>query len=241
MRIALVDDDAAQIETLCCLINRELDTLGDLNHKIRSFNSGEDFLASFKAGEYDLVVLDIYMGKLTGIEVAYRIRELDEHVLLAFCTSSNEYASESYEVGARHYLRKPITEDGISRMFRRLDLETIEKTRIVKLPDGKNVTLRKILYTEYSNHTVTVHLQDGESHRLRTSQGAVDALLMEHGFFHSPYKGITVSFFAVDTVLDDSVRLIDGTVLPITRRREKEFKAAYTKFRFDRMRKEVGA
>lgn len=240
MRIALVDDDKAQLELLCRLINKELDTLGDVNHKIYTFDSGESFLKDFATGSYDLVVLDIYMGELTGIEAAYRVRELDEHVLLAFCTSSNEYASESYEVGAKHYLRKPITEDGINRMFRRLDLETIEKTRIVKLPDGKNLTLRKILYTEYSNHAVTVHLQGGESHRLRTSQGAVDALLMEHGYFHSPYKGITVSFFAVDTILNDSVKLTDGTVLPITRRREKEFKTAYTKFRFDRMRKEVG-
>lgn len=241
MRIALVDDDKTQTELLCGYISKELSALGDSAYKITSFSSGEEFLKEFKVGAYDLVVLDIFMDELTGIDVAYRIRTEDEHVLLAFCTSSNEYASESYDVGARHYLRKPITEESVSKMLRRLDLDMIEKTRIVKLPDGKNIMLRKILYTEYDNHTVTIYIQGEEKHRLRISQSSIESILMEHGHFHSPYKGITVNFYAVEALSDDSLKLTDGTVLPVTRRRQKEFKEAYTKFRLNCMRKEVGA
>lgn len=157
MKVALVDDDYEQLEYLSKLVSNELSHLGDTLFKITKYKSGEDFLDNWEIGKFDLVILDIYMGKLTGIEVAYKIREQDEHVILAFCTSSNEYASESYDVGAKHYIRKPITPDSISKMFRRLNLDTIEKTRIVKLPDGHNVMIRNILYTEYENHVIIVY------------------------------------------------------------------------------------
>ncbi len=240
MRIALVDDDADLIEVLKGYIEEALSILGDAGYRITTFASGEAFLETFSENQYDLIVLDIFMGKLTGIEVAYRIREKDTHVMLAFCTSSNEYASESYDVGACNYLRKPISRQSIAGMFRRMDLETIERNRAVKLPDGKNVVLQKILYTEYENHVVSVYLKDAAAHRLRTSHAEIETLLMANGEFFSPYKGILVNLRAVESVSEDSCRLVDNTVLPITRRRQKEFKDAYNRFRFQLMRKEVG-
>ncbi len=241
MRIALVDDDKAQIELLKKCIGNELLSLGDKGYKISEFESGESFIASFEEGLYDLIVLDIYMGELTGMDVAYRIRSVDENVIIAFCTSSNEFASESYEVNAKHYLRKPITEESVSKMFRRFDLDLIEKNRVVKLPDGKSVMLRKILYTEYNNHSVNIYISGEPCHRIRISQGDLEELLLAHGHFCSPYKGTVVNFYAIDFLTDDSVKLLDGTALPLTRRRQKEFKDAYTRFRFNRMRKETGS
>ncbi|MBQ4648684.1 MAG: response regulator transcription factor [Clostridia bacterium] len=240
MRIALVDDEKTQKELLKTYIGKELSSLGDKGYKISEFDSGESFLESFKEGLFDLIILDIYMGKLTGMEVAYRVRAVDEHVIIAFCTSSNEFASESYEVNAKHYLRKPITEESVSKMFRRFDLDLIEKNRVINLPDGKSIMLRKVLYTEYSNHNVCIYSADEGCHRIRISQGSIEELLTAHGHFCSPYKGTVVNFYAVEFVSEDSVKLTDGTVLPLTRRRQKEFKDAYTKFRFNRMRKETG-
>ena len=49
---------------------------------------------------------------------------------------ANEYASESYEVGAHYYLHKPITESTVRRMMDRLEMELLEKLRAVTLPDG---------------------------------------------------------------------------------------------------------
>ena len=64
------------------------------------FSSGEEFFSRFTAGLYDLVVLDIFMGDLTGVDVARKIRETEHNVRLVFCTTSNDFASESYEVAA---------------------------------------------------------------------------------------------------------------------------------------------
>lgn len=241
MRVALVDDDELQLKTLTRLVDRELSSIGDTAHKINTYRSGEAFLASWECGLYDLILLDIYMGKLTGIELAYKIRETDPQVLLAFCTSSNEYASESFDVGAKHYLRKPITEDGIHKMFARLNLEEVEKNRITTLPDGHTVKLRNILYTDYSNHNVTVHIKYEKPHRFRISHTEVENHLMPHGYFYAPCKGIILNFYEVTSFdeKDGSFVLSSGEVIPVVRRKQKDAKEAYTKFLFQKMSKEV--
>ena len=240
MRIALVDDDEIQIELLSRLITDELNTLGDLAHSIHTYKSGEAFLADWQPGDFDLIILDIYMGAMIGVEVAYKIREQDEYVPLAFCTTSNEFASESYDVGANHYLRKPVNQESISRMFRRLNLKAMELTRTIKLPDGCTLLLRSILYTEYNNHTVTVYSQHEAPHRLRTSQTEIETMLFPCGYFCSPHKGLTVNFHSIHSLTDTDITLCDGTVLPLSRRKAKEVRENYKRFRLDQIRKEVG-
>ena len=98
MHIALIDDDPAQAATLRTHLEKELIGVGDVAHRITDFPSGEDFLATFEKEKFDLILLDIYMGGMNGVEAAYEIRKRDADVLLVFCTSSNEFASESFEV-----------------------------------------------------------------------------------------------------------------------------------------------
>ena len=239
-KIALVDDDAAQMAHLKTLFTKEMAFFGAGDCSVEEFHTGEEFLSVWKPDSFDLIVLDIYMGSLSGIDVARRIRQADEHVRLAFCSSSNEFAAESYEVNAQYYLQKPVTEAGIANMLRRLNLELIELTRTVRLPDGHPVILRKILYTNYANHVVTLYLKDDVPYRLRTSHAEIEALLMSHGYFFSPIKGMIVNFYEIVKLIDDTILISNGQTLPVTRRKIKEVKEAYTKFRFNKMRKEVG-
>lgn len=67
------------------------------------------------------------------MEVARRLRAGDGQVRLAFATSSNDFASESYEVGACYYLRKPFRPEGVRAMLERLDLEALERSRRLRL------------------------------------------------------------------------------------------------------------
>lgn len=239
MKIALVDDDLAQTQLLSKLISAELLSLHDMAHRLFVFHSGEEFLKSWKTGEYDLIVLDIFMNQLTGVDVARRIRETDENVRLAFCTSSNEFASESYEVNAQYYLQKPVTADSVHNLFKRLNLEVIALTQTVKLPDSHAVILRKILYTEYTNHIVTIYIKGEMPYRLRTSQADMEEILIPFGYFFSPVRGMIVNFHEVEKLAEDGFVLHDGTNIPVARRKYKEAKELYTKFRFNQMRKEV--
>ena len=110
MRIALVDDEIIQIQNLRNLLGAELQRiLPHVPHEIDSFSSGLSFLDHWEAGRYDIVVLDIFMGGITGVDVAKQIRLTDPNVKLVFCSHSNEFAAESYQVNAQYYLVKPAT------------------------------------------------------------------------------------------------------------------------------------
>ena len=143
MRIAIVDDDIQMCEQLRTLLN---EFLGD-SSEISDYRSGEEFLNAWETADFDLIILDIFMDKLTGMDVARKIRERDSNVKIVFSTTSNEFASESYEVNACYYLRKPFGRDKVKVMLDRLNLTEIEKMRTVKLPDGTSAILRNIIYS----------------------------------------------------------------------------------------------
>jgi DNA-binding LytR/AlgR family response regulator len=126
-------------------------------------------------------------------------------------------------------------------MLQRLNLELIQLEQTVTLPDGHNLILRRLLYTEYYNHVVTLHMKSGEPHRLRANHTTLEELLTPCGYIHSPSKGILVNFHEVSQCTEDSFTMSDGTVLPISRRKGKEIQTAYTKFIFQKMRSEVEA
>lgn len=240
MRIALVDDEITQIQHLQGLLTAELSTLmHHTPHKIDTFCSGLEFLARWKEGSYDVIVLDIFMGGMTGVEVAKQIRRTDVDVKLVFCSHSNEFATESYEVNAQYYLLKPATQGSIVNMLQRLNLDLIQRQQFVTLPDGHDVILRDVLYTEYYNHVVTICLKNAEPHRVRANHAAIEELFASCGFIHSPCKGMLVNFYEVTAATDDSFTMSDGTVIPISRRRNKEIQSSYIKFRFQKLRSEV--
>lgn len=123
LMIAIVHDDKALFESL----NTYLKGLLGNSTDITGFSSGEDFLDVQRENEYDLIILDIFMGRLTGMDVAKEIRRHDREVKIAFSTTSNEYASESYEVDACYYLHKPFGINRVKAILDRLDISQIKK------------------------------------------------------------------------------------------------------------------
>ena len=123
MQIAIVDDDKKETEYLRTALGSML------CGTVHTYQSGEAFLSAFSAGKYELIVLDIFMSGITGMDVARKIRETDKTARIVFCTSSNEFASESYEVGASYYLHKPLSEERLRAMLDRLNFSEMELMR----------------------------------------------------------------------------------------------------------------
>lgn len=240
MNFAIVDDEDIQLQRIKALIAEELTSQQqNTTHRIDLFHSGKVFLEHWAPGAYDVVILDIFMGGINGVEVAKKIRQKDEDIRLVFCSRSNEFAAESYQVNAQYYLVKPATKGSIANMLTRLNLQHMELSKALSLPDGHTVIARDILYTEYYNHVVSIHLKGGNIYRLRSSHTQMEELLTPLGYFYSPNKGIIVNFHEVNSVTDDSFTMSDGQILPISRRKNKEIRSAYTKFCFQKMRKEA--
>ncbi len=232
MKIAIVDDDVLETTHLLTSISAYMPP----ETRIDTFPSGESFLASFKPYSYDLVLLDIYMSGMLGVDAARAIREKDQEVCLVFCTTSNEFASESYDVNARFYLRKPITEEAIQRMFQRLDLAAIKHQHVLTLPGDKRVLLHSIYFTECSGHNITFHQEGGAPLTVRMTQKQLTELLAPYPRFVCCSKGIIVNLERTQGLNDDGFLLPDGRLVPISRRRLKDMKEAYTRLQFALLR-----
>lgn len=236
MKIAIVDDDRQLHDRL----KAYLDDLLAGSYEWLYYPSGEAFLSEWAPGMCDLVILDIFMGGLTGMEVAREMRRADREVKIVFCTTSNEFASESYEVNACYYLHKPLEKEQVKAMLDRVDLAQLERARTVQLPDGTAAVLRDIIYADCAAHYVTLHCRHGKSVRVRASLGDLERLLCAYPYFFCPSKGLIVNLYEVAAQGTDAFRMSDGSPIPISRRKAKEATEVYSSFLFDQLRKGGG-
>ena len=225
MKVALVDDRPEEIKRLLDILGRALPQA-----KLYTFSSGEVFLETWHTGEYDLILLDIFMDKMLGVEVARKIRETD--------STSNEFACESYEVGVNYYLQKPVSDASFGKMLEMIRFSQYEMSRFIRLPDGQRVVLRNIIFSEYHNHVITIHCKQGASLQTRMSQTDWEQILSDHSYFYSCSKGLVVNFHEIMKQEDNMFLMSDGTSLPISRRKAKDALEAFAQFRFEKMRKE---
>ena len=73
LRIAICDDRPEEREKLLCLLKQTL-----ILTVSTQFGSSEELLEVFRPGDFDLLLMDIYMNGMTGVEAVKRIREMDE-------------------------------------------------------------------------------------------------------------------------------------------------------------------
>src|ERR687883_614464 len=127
-RILLVDDEPDI--ALAFKIGLE-----DNGFKVDAFDNPSKALSNFKAGFYDLLLLDIKMPKMNGFEAYRRMKEIDRKVKVCFITASEMHYYEEIRkevfpmLGVRQLIRKPIKID---------DLVTILKEVIVSINNNNN-------------------------------------------------------------------------------------------------------
>jgi len=115
----LLVDDEPHIRKFVGLILRQFSVSAP-----KEAANGEEALELYAAQRYDLVLLDVNMPKLGGIDTLRRLRALDPHCVVVMLTSlvTRQVIEESAELGAVNYIRKDTPKDEISAALR----ETIE-------------------------------------------------------------------------------------------------------------------
>ncbi len=110
--IFLVDDQPAFLAALEKLLSR-------MQHRVRSFQSGEELLAVVEQDSPDLIILDLKMPGMDGIQVleALRIKAPDSLVVLLTAYGTVEDAVEAMKLGAYDFLIKTIDLDDVARVI----------------------------------------------------------------------------------------------------------------------------
>ena len=120
MNIAIVEDE----QTNANLLKEHLSRFAIENHteiNTSVFSTGVSFLNSYTP-IWDLILMDIEMPHINGIETARKIRERDSEVLIMFITQMAQYAIDGYSVNAVDYVLKPVNYYAFSLKLKHIQL-----------------------------------------------------------------------------------------------------------------------
>ena len=111
MKIAVCDDAAADLEQIIGMTERYFSDVG-IPCLISGFDNTEALIRSISMGEqYQLLLLDVMMDKMDGMELARWLRRTGCPADIVFISVNREMALSGYEVDAVRYLAKPLDTD----------------------------------------------------------------------------------------------------------------------------------
>lgn len=112
MRVIYVDDEKALLENFRITVE-ELEQIDSLS----MFDKSEDALKWAENHPVDVAFLDVEMPVINGIELAKRLKQLDENIRIVFVTAFEKYALEAFGVDAIGYLLKPYCVEDIEKQL----------------------------------------------------------------------------------------------------------------------------
>lgn len=232
LRIAVCDDDAAQLERVVDCVK----CWPAFDGSVSAFEGGDALLREAVFGDFDIYILDIIMPGRDGIDIGAELRAQGETGEIIYLTSSNEFAADSYEVGAFFYLLKPVD---CERLHKVLDAaaEKLRRRResciLVSTKTGeRRILLDELLYVERVGRFLRYYCTDGvvDSQTIRVSfRTAVEELLRDSRFCLGGASYL-LNFQHVAGVDGQFVLLDNGSSVALPRASASGFKLAWGKY-----------
>lgn len=222
-RVAIVEDEADAARQL----QENLQRFGRENAipvQVDLFSDGAKLVGEYRHA-WDLLLMDIDMPVMNGLETARTIRETDPDVLIIFITNLAQYAIQGYEVDALDYILKPVNYFALAMKMKRA-------LRVLRASDGGALMLRRngdllrmplsrIYYVESFNHSLKYHTADGELATTGSQTlASLEKELVPQGFMrcHNCYL---VNLRYVDGIRGNVLSVM-GEELPISRNRRHD-------------------
>ena len=229
-RVAVIEDVQDEVNRL----KRYFENFSaecSVDFQITPFNSAESFLAHYRP-VYDLVLMDIMLPGMNGMDAAGELRQLDQTVTLIFITNMANFAVHGYEVDAFDFIVKPVSYSQFTlkmkRTLKHLSQISMEKDIVLTLPN-QIVRLRssQIYYIESQGHRILYHTSTGVYDiygSMKDTEASLDPQL-----FARCNNGYLVNMNYV-TAIDGTTVTVHDEQLVISRPRRKAFIEQLTKF-----------
>lgn len=234
MTIALIDDSANDLETLyeyVCRYCRE----NKIHSHIEKFTNELLFLNSMEKVTYNLVFLDIYLKRATGIQIAKKIQEQDGKCQIVFTTNSTEHAVKAFSLHALDYLVKPYAYERLKDTMEHYEAVADKFSHYIELKEGRRYTrilLSDIIYTDYHNHYIQVHTTSCVI-RSYMSFSEFLPMLSPYPQFLWCYRNCTVNMDHVERFDNKEFTLDNNERMPISKARRQEIMQTYSNYIFD--------
>lgn len=202
LHLGICEDDSNDLNHLLSLLSTE-----KIEINIKTFSSAEELLNEYKTGDFDLLLMDIYMAGMSGIDAIQKIRELDSAVTVVLISSSTDYAMEAYRLQVTRYLEKPVQSTDLHQVLQRCLLEKASKPSFHFIHEYKeqSIPLDDILYFEQSGRKLLIHRDNLPVLSITGKLDQLEWQLSDHPFFRC-HKSFYVNLSHV-ALLENELRV----------------------------------
>lgn len=234
VRVAIVEDE----KELHDYYGKMMKAWGDARNirlTITFVESAEEYL--FQYGEqntFDIILLDVCMKAMNGMELAHEIRKSDRNVQIVFLTGKAEYVFEGYEIGAVRYLIKPVEEGELAKALDAC-MEKLESSRedyfAIKYY-GENLRLSRseIMFVKVEGHYLQMQTVD----RVYEWKASLKEMLskLDPARFVMANRSAVVNLEFVNKITREECFLENGEAIPVSRGAYGPLNDAFMKYFF---------
>ncbi|XCP85187.1 LytTR family DNA-binding domain-containing protein [Roseburia hominis] len=219
IRIALVEDNEELLKREVEIIKAGWECKEEM--EVLTFSRAEPLIAALEAGEeYHILVADIGLPSMNGIELGKWLRARDAQIPLIYLTAYDCYALEGYEVEAYQYVMKEQMEVRLPFYLNKLGNRMVDRREkywyLERVGEMTRVPRADVMYIKKDGKYVEFTTRSGK-YRKRES---LDAVWQEaEGFpFMKIERGYIINASHMQRIVDNNIVMVDGTVLPVSRR-----------------------
>ncbi len=229
--VAIVDDEAvirSKVKEYFAAYESERG-----NHMmLTEFAAGEELLKVYqeKQHPFQIIIVDVELPGINGVETAMRIRRMDKEVCILFLTAYEAYAIDAFETDAIGYLMKPVNYVRLKALISKAIIQIDYVTELHQAArryltvtckyQPVHIEISKIIYVEKRHNLCILHCQEAEYACYETLRQLYQTL-RAHGFCYS-HQGYLVNFRRVQSVGKTELFMDNHAMVPLSRRYYKE-------------------
>lgn len=230
LKICLCDDDTKILERYSKIIN-DIAYRNNYVLRIEIFKSGESLIFELEEepNKFDIVIIDILMKNINGIETSNILRKYGYKGIIIFLTSSKDFALDSYRVEALNYIIKNEDDNRFENIFIRAVEEVykgLNKNIVISLKNQKKIiNLDSIIYIESLNKKYILHDIYGGKEEIGGNLKDIYNKVVDSGFVRC-HKSYIVNIKYVKSFSKLECTVYKDIRIPIGRKYSKDFKQA---------------
>jgi DNA-binding LytR/AlgR family response regulator len=229
MQITICDDEKKIRELLGSRVQKLYPSA-----ELAFYETGEALLA--QAAQPDILFLDIQMPGRDGMEIARLLRKKWKDTILIFVTGIEEYVFQAFDVGAFHYIVKPLDEEKLKmvlenavKQYEEMTQNSKAEKKYIMVQTGgihTKVFVDDIVYAEVFNRKIIIHKLDGEL-EFYGKLSDLEKLLGED--FFRPHRAYLINMGYVESYDAGNIYLEKGQVL-MAKQNYKKFVESYMQY-----------
>jgi DNA-binding LytR/AlgR family response regulator len=232
--IAVCDDNEREVKEIAGYVREEFEKL-NIVHKIIQCSNGEDLIYELdEVGQFDIVFLDIELGRDNGIDAAVTLRQKNPYCQIIFVSGYKRYYKDAFRVQPFQFIDKPIDEQEIVEVIQAVAQKVVVDDQVFSFEykwQQYRILLKDILYFVSDYRVIRLQTKDGKEYVFYGKMDEVESAIGEHdAVFLRLHKSYMVNMAHIKVFNGEDVVMQDEKRFKISARKKKGVLEKYLKY-----------